>query len=68
MHSNYNSLKNGMQYICQVDNGRVLGYDNTHGYHHKHYMGTVEPVEFFSFEQIEKKFQQEFEVLYAEIR
>lgn len=54
-------------HICYVDNGRVLGYDNAHGYHHKHYMGSIEPVKFFSFEQIEEQFQQEFEVLYAKI-
>ena len=22
-------------HICQLDNGRVLGYDNSHGYHHR---------------------------------
>lgn len=51
--------------LCQVDNGRVLGYDNAHGYHHRHYMGRIEPVKFISFEQIEEEFQQEFEVLYV---
>jgi hypothetical protein len=52
--------------ICQVDNGRVLGYDNAHGYHHRHYMGAIEPIKFTSFVQIEELFQQEFEVLYAQ--
>ena len=23
--------------LCAVDNGRVVGYDNQHGYHHRHY-------------------------------
>jgi hypothetical protein len=32
--------------VCRVDNGRVLGYDNSHGYHHRHFMGRVEPIEF----------------------
>jgi len=31
---------------CSLDNGRVLGYDNSHDYHHRHFMGTVEPVAF----------------------
>jgi hypothetical protein len=53
--------------LCQTDNGRVLGYDNAHGYHHKHFMGVIQPVEFSSFEKIEEKFQQEFEVLYGNI-
>ena len=34
--------------ICQKDNGRVLGFDNAHDYHHKHYMGKVTPVTFVS--------------------
>ena len=29
--------------IFAGDNGRVLGYDNAHGYHHRHWMGSVEP-------------------------
>lgn len=23
--------------LCVVDNGRVLGYDNSHDYHHRHF-------------------------------
>lgn len=34
--------------ICSTDNGRVLGYDNSHGFHHKHYMGDMIEVENFS--------------------
>jgi len=26
--------------LCTVDNGRVLGYDNQHDHHHRHFMGT----------------------------
>lgn len=40
-----------------LDNGRVVGYDNAHGYHHRHYKGTVEPIDFISFEDIEARFQ-----------
>jgi hypothetical protein len=54
--------------VCGVDNGRALGYDNAHDYHHRHYMGKVEPIEFISFEQVEQQFQQDFEVLYAKIK
>lgn len=42
------------------DNGRVIGYDNAHGYHHRHYLGKVEPVEFVSFEDIEARFEQDW--------
>lgn len=34
---------------CRVDHGRVLGYDNSHGYHHRHFMGKVEPIEYTSY-------------------
>lgn len=46
--------------IYSGDNGRVLGFDNAHGYHHRHYMGTVESVEFESFEATQERFQQEW--------
>ena len=39
------------------DNGRVLGYDNQHGYHHRHYFGQVQAVDFHSFEDIEAQFE-----------
>jgi hypothetical protein len=29
--------------IFTGDNGRVLGYDSAHGYHHRHYLGKVAP-------------------------
>ena len=46
--------------ICARDNGRVLGYDNAHDYHHRHYMGKVEPVEFVSYTDTAEKFQREW--------
>lgn len=46
--------------IFQGDNGRVLGYDNAHGVHHRHYKGKVEAVEFHSFEDIEDRFEAEW--------
>ena len=46
--------------IGQVDNGRVLGFDNAHNYHHRHYMGAVEEVEFESYEATLERFQQEW--------
>ncbi len=55
-------------HIFQGDNGRVLGYDNAHGYHHKHFKGKVEPVVFTNFETIEELFQKEFEALQNEQR
>ena len=46
--------------IHRSDNGRVLGFDNSHGYHHRHYMGKVEAIEFKSFESTQERFQQEW--------
>ena len=46
--------------IHQGDNGRVLGFDNAHGYHHRHYLGDVEAVEFVSYEATQDRFQQEW--------
>ncbi|MDA8151850.1 MAG: DUF6516 family protein [Acidithiobacillus sp.] len=49
--------------LCAVDNGRVVGYDNQHGYHHRHYFGAVYPVDFVSFEEIEAAFEAEWMAL-----
>lgn len=42
------------------DNGRVLGYDNAHDFHHRHQFGVLESVEFVSFEDIEERFEQDW--------
>jgi hypothetical protein len=42
------------------DNGRVVGYDNHHGYHHRHHLGKVSAVEFTSFEDIEALFEADW--------
>lgn len=47
--------------IHTQDNGRVLGYDNCHGYHHKHYFGKEEKIDFISFEDIQDRFEKEWE-------
>lgn len=46
--------------VFQGGNGRVIGYDNAHGFHHRHFMGTLEAVEFVSFEAIEDRFQADW--------
>jgi len=46
--------------VCQVDNGRVLGYDNAHNYHHRHYMGTIEPFDFVSLEHTVDLFEAQW--------
>jgi hypothetical protein len=46
--------------IHQGDNGRVLGFDNAHGYHHRHHMGQVQAVAFVSYAATLERFQQEW--------
>lgn len=46
--------------IFAGDNGRVLGYDNSHGYAHRHYMGEITPEPDLTWEQIREKFEREW--------
>jgi len=52
------------QRIYAGDNGRVLGYDNKHGQHHRHFMGKQETFAFRRYEELLKRFLAEV----AEIR
>jgi hypothetical protein len=49
---------------CFVDNGRVLGYDNRHGYHHRHCMGKIEPIVFSNYESLARRFYKEVRELW----
>ena len=50
-------------FMCQRDNGRVLGYDMAHRYHHRHYMGQVEEIEFPGYEELSRRFYGEVSAL-----
>ena len=54
--------------IYRGDNGRVLGFDNAHDYHHRHCMGKVEAVEFTSHEAIVERFQNEWQEIVSRHR
>jgi len=54
--------------IYQKDNGRVLGFDNAHDYHHKHFMGKVTPVTFISYEKTLERFQKEWQEIIKEVK
>ena len=45
------------------DNGRVVGYDNQHGFHHRHFFGKVTAVDFVNFETIEDMFEADWSAL-----
>lgn len=51
--------------IFSGDNGRVIGYDNRHG-HHRHFKGSVEPIDITSFNEIEQCFEQEWTTVLEE--
>ena len=63
-NKNGDIVKYSMVYINHLlysgDNGRVLGYDNTHNYHHKHYFGEISEVsDFTTYQDLVDKFEQE---------
>jgi Family of unknown function (DUF6516) len=45
--------------ISSADNGRILGYDNTHGQHHHHYRGRTELIPFSSYHALVNRFERE---------
>ena len=54
--------------LCTLDNGRVLGFDNCHGYHHCHYMGKEKDIQFDSYEEIAERFEKEWRVLHEKAK
>ena len=47
--------------IFSGDNGRVLGYDNSHDYSHRHYMGSIAADPFTSYEELYERFEREWQ-------
>ncbi len=52
--------------VCRKDNGRVLGYDNSHDGHHRHFMGHMQPVRFTDYQSLTKRFQEEVRALWRQ--
>jgi len=48
-------------HVFARDNGRVLGYDNAHGVHERHYQGNVQEVPFRSYLSTATRFYKEVE-------
>ena len=46
-------------FMYRGDNGRVLGYDVAHGYHHRHFMGEVEEIDFPGYKELSERFFRE---------
>lgn len=53
-------------FLTQEDNGRVLGYDNSHGYHHRHFKGMTEPFEYATYDALMARFLGEVRELQKE--
>ncbi len=46
--------------IFANDNGRVMGYDNSHDFHHKHYFGQITELDdFTNYEELVKRFKKD---------
>ena len=50
--------------IFGADNGRILGYDNTHDQHHRHYRGRTEPIQFSGYQALVSRFEAEVKELW----
>jgi Family of unknown function (DUF6516) len=54
-------------FLMSTDNGRVLGYDNSHGHHHRHFKGVVEPFEYVDYQGVRDCFDDEVRELREEL-
>jgi len=46
--------------IFPNDNGRVMGYDNSHNFHHKHYFGEIyELDDFVNYQELVQRFKND---------
>ncbi len=57
-------VKYSLAYINHMiftgDNGRVIGYDNAHNFHHKHYFGELSEVDdFTSYQDLVERIERE---------
>lgn len=49
--------------IFAGDNGRVLGYDNAHGYSHRHYLGVVTAEPFTTLAALRARCEEEWRTI-----
>jgi Family of unknown function (DUF6516) len=54
--------------MTRRDNGRVLGYDDAHGEHHRHFKGQTEPFEYVDYIAVFDRFVEEVRQLRKERR
>jgi hypothetical protein len=49
--------------IYAGDNGRVLGYDNSHGFSHRHFMGQITAEDFPGYQALYERFESEWQAI-----
>jgi hypothetical protein len=48
--------------IFPNDHGRVVGYDNAHNFHHKHYLGEIFEIDdFTSYKELTERFRKDLQ-------
>jgi hypothetical protein len=52
-----------LPHLSKVDNGRVLGFDNAHGIHERHFNGEVRPVSYRGYLATARRFYREAEAI-----
>lgn len=52
-----------LAHLSSFDHGRMLGFDNAHGVHERHFMGHVESVEFNGYPTTARRFFGEVDAL-----
>lgn len=55
-------------FLTSMDHGRVLGYDNAHGEHERHFYGNVETIYEASYEKAAEAFYEEVQILKGKTR
>ena len=54
-------------FLTPADNGRVLGYDNSHGEHHRHFKGSTESFVYTDYAVVRERFVNEVRELRKEL-
>ena len=49
--------------ISAKDNGRILGYDDSHGYQHQHFLGVITKMSTMKYEDISDMFDRQWRAL-----
>ena len=54
-------------FLSRTDNGRVVAYDNSHGYHHRHFKGVSAAFDYTGYDNVQARFEAEVRLLREEL-